>query len=44
MTIVIITHEMAVIKESATGPRVMEHGEVIEQGDVYSLSPPHRAR
>ena len=37
MTIVIITHEMAVIKEICNRAAVMEHGEVIEQGDVYSL-------
>ncbi len=37
VTIVIITHEMAVIKEICNRAAVMEHGEVIEQGDVYSL-------
>ncbi len=34
---IIITHEMAVIKEICNRAAVMEHGEVIEQGDVYSL-------
>ena len=37
VTIIIITHEMAVIKEICNRAAVMEHGEVIEQGDVYSL-------
>ena len=37
VTIVIITHAMAVIKEICNRAAVMEHGEVIEQGDVYSL-------
>ena len=37
VTIVIITHEMAVIKEICNRAAVMEHGEVIEQGDVFSL-------
>ena len=37
VTIVIITHEMGVIKEICNRAAVMEHGEVIEQGDVYSL-------
>lgn len=37
VTIVIITHEMTVIKEICNRAAVMEHGEVIEQGDVYSL-------
>ncbi len=37
VTIVIITHEMAVIKEICNRAAVMEHGVVIEQGDVYSI-------
>lgn len=43
ITIVIITHEMAVIKEVCNRVAVMEHGEVIEEGDVFQIfsSPKH---
>ena len=38
ITIVIITHEMAVVKEICDRVAVMEHGNVVEEGDVYSIS------
>lgn len=37
ITIVLITHEMAVVKEICTHVAVMDHGRVVEQGDVYSI-------
>ena len=37
ITIVIITHEMAVVKEICDRVAVMEHGNVVEEGDVYSI-------
>lgn len=37
ITIVMITHEMAVIKSICTKVAVMEMGEIVEQGDVYSI-------
>jgi len=37
LTIVIITHEMAVIKEAADRVAVMEDGRVVEEGDVYNV-------
>ena len=37
ITIVIITHEMAVVKEICHRVAVMEHGRVVEQGDVFSV-------
>jgi D-methionine transport system ATP-binding protein len=37
ITIVIITHEMAVIKEVCTRVAVMENGVIVEDGDVYSV-------
>ncbi len=37
ITIVLITHEMAVIKRVCHKVAVMEHGEVVEEGDVYSI-------
>ena len=37
ITIVIITHEMAVVKEICDRVAVMEHGEVVEQGDVFHV-------
>lgn len=33
----IITHEMAVVKEICDRVAVMEHGNVVEEGDVYSI-------
>ena len=33
----LITHEMAVVKEICTHVAVMDHGQVVEQGDVYSV-------
>lgn len=44
ITIVLITHEMAAVKEICHQAAVMEHGKVIEQGDVYSVfsSPIHK--
>lgn len=37
ITIVLISHEMAVIKRICTRVAVMEAGRVIEQGDVYDI-------
>lgn len=37
LTIVIITHEMSVIKEVCNRVAVMDKGSVIEQGDVFSV-------
>lgn len=37
LTIVIITHEMQVVKEICDKVAVMQHGQVIEQGDIVSL-------
>ena len=36
-TIILITHEMAVIKSICHKVAVMEKGKVVEQGDVYSI-------
>ncbi|MCR6631927.1 MAG: methionine ABC transporter ATP-binding protein [Magnetospirillum sp.] len=43
LTIVLITHEMAVVREIADRVAVLEHGEVIEQGRVFDVftSPAH---
>lgn len=44
LTIVMITHEMAVIKSICDKVAVMENGEVVEQGDVYDIfAHPRRA-
>ena len=37
ITIVIITHEMSVIKTICDRVAVMENGSVVEQGDVYDI-------
>lgn len=37
ITVVVITHEMAVVKEICDRVAVMEHGRVVEQGDVFSI-------
>ena len=37
LTIVLITHEMQVIKEICNRVAVMENGAVVEQGDVFSV-------
>lgn len=37
LTIVLITHEMAVIKEICDRVAVMENGEIVEQGDIVSI-------
>jgi D-methionine transport system ATP-binding protein len=37
ITIVIITHEMSVIKEICSRVAVMENGVIVEDGDVYSV-------
>ena len=37
VTIVMITHEMAVVKEICDHVAIMEHGQVVEQGEVFSL-------
>lgn len=44
LTIVIITHEMSVIKEICHRVAVMEDGRIAEEGDVYTIfSNPHKA-
>lgn len=37
ITIVVITHEMQVVKEICDRVAVMENGEIVEQGDVFSI-------
>ena len=37
LTIVMITHEMAVVKEICDHVAIMEHGQMVEQGEVFSL-------
>ncbi len=37
ITVVIITHEMAVVKEICDRVAVMEHGKVVEQGEVFNV-------
>lgn len=37
ITIVVITHEMQVVKEICDNVVVMENGEIVEQGDVFSV-------
>lgn len=37
LTIVIITHQMSVIKDICSKVAVMEHGCVVEEGDVFSV-------
>ena len=37
ITVVLITHEMAVVKEICHRVAVMEHGRVVEQGDVFNV-------
>ena len=37
LTIVMITHEMAVVKEICDHVAIMEHGPVVDQGEVFSL-------
>lgn len=37
ITVVIITHEMAVVKEICNRVAVMEHGRVVEQGNVFNV-------
>ena len=37
LTIVLITHEIAVIKAICHRVAVMEHGKVVEEGDVYDI-------
>ena len=37
LTIVMITHEMAVVKEICDHVAIMEHGQVVELGEVFSL-------
>ena len=37
ITIVLITHEMAVVKEICNHVAVMENGEIVERGDIYSV-------
>lgn len=37
ITIIIITHEMSVIKSICKKVAVMEHGQVVEEGEVYNI-------
>ena len=37
LTIVMITHEMAVVKEICDHVAIMEHGKVAEEGEVFSI-------
>ena len=37
ITVVIITHEMAVVKEICDRVAVLEHGRVVEQGEVFNV-------
>lgn len=37
ITIVVITHEMAVVKEICNRVAVMDHGRVVEEGEVFSV-------
>ena len=37
LTVVVITHEMAVVKEICDRVAVMDHGRVVEEGDVFSV-------
>ena len=37
ITIIIITHEMSVIKSICKRVAVMEHGQVVEEGEVYNI-------
>ena len=37
ITIVLITHEMSVVKEICKRVAVMDHGRVVEEGDVFSV-------
>jgi D-methionine transport system ATP-binding protein len=37
LTIVVITHEMQVVKEICDRVAVMENGEIVEDGDVFSV-------
>lgn len=37
ITVVVITHEMAVVKDICNRVAVMDHGEVIEEGEVFSV-------
>ena len=37
ITVVIITHEMAVVKEICDRVAIMEHGRVVEQGEVFNV-------
>ena len=37
ITLVVITHEMAVVKEICNRVAVMDHGHVVEEGEVFSV-------
>ncbi|MEN3930210.1 methionine ABC transporter ATP-binding protein [Microvirga sp. W0021] len=37
LTIVLITHEMAVVRSIANQVAVIEHGHIVEQGDVFDI-------
>lgn len=37
LTVIMITHEMAVVKEICDRVAIMEHGKVIEEGEIYDV-------
>jgi D-methionine transport system ATP-binding protein len=37
ITVVVITHEMAVVKEICNKVAIMDHGNVVEEGDIFSI-------
>ncbi|MDP1013618.1 ABC transporter, partial [Klebsiella pneumoniae] len=43
ITVVLITHEMAVIRQICDRVAVLDHGEIVESGDVWKVfgSPQH---
>src|SRR5690606_39417316 len=43
ITIVVITHEMEVVRSTCHRVAVMEHGKVVETGDVYDVFSAPRA-
>ena len=45
ITVIVITHQMSVVQEVCNRVAILEHGEVVEEGDVSEIfaSPKHRA-